>query len=152
MKLKSSVLRNIDKKIRPLIKILNEKNYLTFDSCEGHREEWILSVGFVAPYEFPIYPPRAILHNGRFYHWEGKGDAEKDALIAELMEWASNLPQRELILEYNYTLLGRDKKGNWRTLYSNKDKDNVDFEEIKKKKKKVGYTEFKEFERLVKMV
>lgn len=60
---------DIDVNIRPLVKILNDRNYLTTCSCEGHREKSALFLWFKAEYDFPIKPPSEFINEGRFYKW-----------------------------------------------------------------------------------
>lgn len=149
MRISKKIMDDIDVNIRPLVKILNDKNYLTTCSCEGHREKSVLFLWFKAEYDFPIKPPSEFINEGRFYKWEYESENEKSEAIRRLEEWAKSLEKREIKRVMLYSLLGK-KNDKWKILYSSENQKG-DYEKIKERKSKSGYTEFKEYEQEVKI-
>lgn len=74
--------KKIDKGFRPIIKLLNEKGYVTTVCCEGHLDKLPkpktqridIYLGFKYDYEFPIPIP---LHNDVFYNYRPKSKRDK---------------------------------------------------------------------------
>lgn len=156
----------IDKGMRKIIKILNEKGYLTTMCCEGHLNNkiWQAFIIFKENYNFSIPIPIIGIEtdsiknkneiftytNGKEYRWfnykkkttNKQKEQERLELLKELELWACNLPCRDLVDKKLYILLAKDKKGNLRTIYSKNTKG--DYETIITKKKRYGYTDFEE--------
>lgn len=94
-------LVQIDRKIWPIIKILNEKWYLTQDCCEGHIDGNLrIHISFVRRYHFDVPIPKGFSGGEDFLYADITGKTpqakqrKKCQLLHALYEWACALENR----------------------------------------------------------
>lgn len=94
----------IDQRIQPHVRILNEKGYVTFTSCEGHylgKPGVTSHVGFARDYDIFSDLPEGFTYNKSkrmlwcFYDAKlnrDQFDAERAFNLAKLLQWCQDLP------------------------------------------------------------
>lgn len=87
-------LVNIDRNIQDVVRILNEKGYITRYCCEGHDTGSNTYVTFSWQHEFDNIPDGFTYKNGTIQHVyaDNKDIARKDEYLKRLLDWAENLP------------------------------------------------------------
>lgn len=122
MPLTEGTYEEIDKDMIPILTELNEKGYLTYYSCQGHVRDGNFDayITFMEKYNFPeepFYSAKKVARIGGYvYRWHGvKRDTDEESengrkiLMAGLLEWAKNLPEREI----RYDVVGIKKTKNF---------------------------------------
>lgn len=131
----NDVINDLDKGMWDILVELNQKNYFTNGSCEGHLKNdgsWNGYIGFQTPYKFIEYPKEYdSSRQKRYFYWNGKGEGSRKEFLENLYEWALSLPVRELKEVKTYTLWGKNKKrpnGNWKVLRRSNDYEDIRIE------------------------
>lgn len=136
MKLNDGILKEIDEGLRETVRILNDKNYITFMCCEGHpgrtKKGWI-SFSYNYPLIEMEIPFFCQVDSRNHLVWDV--DEENSKHLMEIEEWARKLPVRVKENHPFYYIMGVNKRtGNTRILYGGNVEPNWE-EEIKKRRK-----------------
>lgn len=116
---KEIVEREIDKGMWDILIALNEKNYYTIFSCEGHlrnderkgADYWEGYLAFAEKYKFTEYPKNfcKVKNNRRYFYWEGNGEESRQEYLTDLLNWARCLPARPKRRVVTYNLIAKHK-------------------------------------------
>lgn len=117
MTVSKNVMKTIDEGFKPIIKVLNDKNWITIYCCEGHKEEfeerfnrWDSYIAFKYNYDFPTLPPLFELYtkgkrpktkhsemnvakNGTFFYWFGDTKGTLDEKEEDRKKWLKSLAE-----------------------------------------------------------
>lgn len=99
------VREDIDEELWETLYILNSKRYETYSCCCGHG----VKDGYISFIETSPVCPTFCRYVNKMMIWDGRVDR-----IAELVEWANNLPSIETKPSPTYVINKVNKKGNSR--------------------------------------
>lgn len=116
---KEFVEHDIDKGMWDILITLNEKNYYTVFSCEGHLRNdaqkgenyWEGYLAFAEKYKFTEYPKNfyKVKNNLKYFYWEGNGEESRQKYLTDLLNWARCLPARPKKRIVTYNLIAKHK-------------------------------------------
>jgi len=109
--------------MREIIDVLNRRGYITIMCCEGHDPCYKGYILFTHNYDFKNSPPPSFIeYNEKKTMIIFDTRENKELVIAQLLEWANELPKRRKKTEYNYSVIGISKRTNQKKIlyYGNK--------------------------------